>query len=259
MKWTSKKLSDYIKEEINKKSRLTLQEGDFSKQNKEAIEAISKGVSYGHNEWQNDVRINNVFVSGGTCSALGPLTSFATGVANIGCISGRINNNTIIDKISSFLPGKRIVNLDKYLLSLIISISNAFSKIYNNWLSELQINNIKVINGFCSCQAPPSSTVGSFSNGIGSLETLSGNISIKLNKKDLKDEALQQLKSYLLLNEGSYSKPLFQYVESITNGIISMQNEWIIDTKIDQLKVNGGISIFLGPITSSVGKDGKFI
>lgn len=259
MKWTKTKLANYIKDEVRKKSKLTLKDGDFSKQDKEFIEAIAAGISYGHSEWQNVAKINNVIVNGGTCTPLGPLGSPSIGIASVGCISLKINSNTIKNQTYSFLPGKNIVELSKHLKSLIISISDAFSKIYNEWLSTLIINNIQVNGGFCSCQIPPASPIGTYSGGIGTLSTLNGNIPLRIQKDSLKNEILQQLKNYLLLDEGSYSKYLLQYVEAMTDGIISMQNEWLNGTQVQQLQVNGGTSVFSGPLIASIGSLGVFI
>jgi len=257
MKWTKLKLSNYITTSALGKSEITLKNGGLSNATKDIILGISSGLVQSHSDWQNTVMINNIQANGGTCSALGPLITPATGIALMGLWSQKLSPNVVKSNIINQFPSKTIVELKSYFKNLCESIASGFVVSFNQWLDTTSINNIIITGGICSCQSPPSSPIGSYSNGIGNLSILEGNIPVKLQKSVIKNNIIAYLKGTVRLNEsGNATKYLLQFIDSVSEGIINMHNEWLSGTQIINIQVNGGTSTFLGPLISSIGSNG---
>jgi len=258
MKWTSSKLKNFIKSALQTKNRVTLQDGNITKATNEVLTAIANGIATVHGEWQDNAKINNIIVNGGTCTPLGPLALPATGIALTGCIQLKIKAKQIESEILSYFPGKNIVELTGGLKSLAIAASSGFANTYNQWLDLLVINNIIVSGGTCTCQSPPLSPIGTYSNGTGQLPILEGNLSTKIQQKVLKQNITLDLKSQVKLDEsGNITKHLQQFVDAITQGIMDMYNQWLIGTQIQNIQVNGGVSVFAGPLSGAQGIQGE--
>jgi hypothetical protein len=254
MRWTKQKLKTYILDYINQKSSLTINEGQTSKNSQFVIDIISEKISLNHNVWQQDTIINNIFFNGGLCLD-GVFSGIATGVSNPNCFSSKLSKSQIYEDLILSFPNQYVENLTEHMKIFLKSVTNGFSKTYNEWLENLILQRIFTDSGFVTCTIL--TPVGTFT-GTAFASTLSDSVSIKITSNNLYENIKNELTYLLTQKDQVLTTHLDDYVKSISEGIVAMQEEWLLNTKIQNIQVNG-IATYLSPLINVYGSLGKII
>lgn len=229
-------------------------QGDLTPAYLDVMMAIAKGLKTSFNIFMSTAIINNVLVSGGTCSPQGSLSD-ANGTGSQGCIIGSISNTH--DYITSFIPAGNIVSITDGLKAFTDGVGKGVQIKLNEYFSQASINNIIVSGGTCTCLLSPP-TPGTLISASGRLSQLKGNIQSAITAQGIRIIILNNLGSEVTVRNGQPTDALSASIDAISEAVYEYHNMWLTDTQLTGLNVSGGLTIANGPVSGALGNGGKF-
>ena len=255
MIWTKTLLKDYILSAVKDKSTLSANDGNVSNNMNNLIEFISKNICEHHSQWQKEVTINGIIFNGGLC-ADGVFIGPAFGNSSFISFSKFLSQSILFDNMIQSIPNSYFEELTSSMKSFLSAITTGFVMTYNDWLQTLIFSNIILPIGVTTTTIL--TPVGVFT-GIASTSDLVSCIPLKLTKQLFLDNIKQNIQNELKLADSTeISSPMNDMINSIVDGILTLQTEWLTNTKLQNLQVTGA-SIYLSPLVGAIGSGGILV
>ena len=255
--YSSGTLENLCISESNGKSSLTPQ-GSITSSYSSMCAALGSAIATTHNAWQSSASIDNILVTGGTCSPQGPLVG-GIGFGAPGSISGRVSGT--VGELLSLFPTNAMADRTDALTSHMTSVAEAWEETFNSFLDTAVIQNILVSQGTCSCRivVPIGPIPGSYSGGEGVLPSLTGFVTgSPVTQEVMRALAISKMDSTILA-KGTPTQALSDSLDAIFKAIQDNHESWLQGTSIENLKVDGGFTFPGAPIVGAVGSGGEFI
>jgi len=258
MQWTKSKLTDYILNAVQGKSTL-VPSGSPTDATEEVVAGFAGGMAQTMQDWQREVRINNVLVNGGTTGAPGPVNQ-AQGIMLLGAFSKKIKSKNVLNNTKSFFPGNTIVELTGPLEAAVDAVASTFAEVFNFWLDLLIITGIEVSGGTATGFFAPAPIPGTVIMAKGKLPSLDSGVAFKIPSTLFQQILLNTLGPELRLSEdGEVTDPMKDLIAAMGEGVMQMYDEWLLNTKIENILVNGGVAVPSGPVAAAFGILGELV
>lgn len=255
MIWTKTLLKDYILSAVKEKSSLSANDGNTSNNMNNLIEFICKNICEHHSQWQKEATINGIIFNGGMC-ADGVFIGPAIGNSSSISFSGFLNQSVLYNNMIQSIPNSYFEELTTSMKSFLNAITTGFINTYNTWLQTAIFSNVILTTGITTTTIL--TPIGVFS-GIASTNDLISCIPLKINKSVFLENITQNIKNELKLgNSNEISTPMNDMISGIVDGILLLQNEWLTNTKLQNLQVNGA-SAYLSPLVGVIGNGGIIV
>lgn len=255
MQFSSSTLYSIINAQCSSKAELTPGDG-LTLFLKGCNKVIADAITDVHNKWQGSVKVNNVMVNGGLCIPSGPVAG-AVGIGPVGCLSTSLTNtaNTIIQQyvIQEFDA------LTEATKGYMTAVGSGYEAAVNDFIQSCTFMAIAVSGGNCTCTVAPVPTPGGFSGGIGKLPTLQGSAvgltpTVSLFEMHIKNT----MTSHFYVGDG-LTPGIIAHIRALAEAFGQYFNTWLSSTTLDELKVEGGMSLPIGALIMATGQGGRLI
>jgi len=241
MKWKGADLADKIKQKANGKKLLTqAPDGVITPELEQSILSISKGIAQVHVTWQGAARVNNCIVTGGAATPGGPIAG-AIGQGPTAILSEKFKAADLESAINAAFPPKLFPELTPEHKAFNKAVAKGFEQAFNLWITTTGMSNILVQGGNSShtTQNP-----GSLSNATGTVPSVMTGFTQKVDFSIFVQNAVDACGSLLKqAPDGNITPELKVYIEAISEGLKDYQNTWLLDTKMKDMQVNGGLTM----------------
>jgi hypothetical protein len=238
------------------------EEGEPTSFLKTATEKICTGIESSWNTWQQSVIVNNIQVNGGSCTPTGPLGAPAIGIGPPGCITQQFQSSA--NEILGNFPADGFEEVTPELKAFITGIAEGLLQTLNQWVTMISLQNIQVNGGLCTCQIipppGPGPIPGSYSNGIGQLAMLQGNLQPELQQQQIVTSIKNAFTDELKQSEsGDLTEGVIAFVEGFVEGFMQSIQQWMQGTQVTALQVNGGTTFPGAPLAAAMGMNGRLV
>lgn len=248
-------LANLINQKCEAKSELTIGDG-LTSFLRGCNKAVATAITEVHNTWQNGVTVDNVMVNGGICAPSGPVTG-AIGVGPVGCLSASLSNttNTILQQYVI----QEFEDLTEATEGYMTAIGEGYETAINDFIRSATIMNILVNGGSCTCVVAPAPTPGGFSGGTGELPALQGSAAGLLPTVSIIELHIKNsMTSHFYVGDG-LTPAIVAHIRALAEAFGQYFDEWLSNTSLSDLKVDGGTSLPVGALIMATGQGGKLV
>ena len=195
-------------------------------------------------------------VNGGICSPSGPVSG-AIGIGPVGCLSTNLKStaSTIIQQYVI----QEFDSLTDATRGYMTAIGNGYETAVNDFIQSCTIMSILVNSGSCTCTVAPAPTPGGFSNGVGKLPALQGAAVGLLPTVSIFELHIKNaMTSHFFVGDG-LTPGIIAHIKALAEAFGQYFNTWLSSTALDELKVNGGMSLPVGALIMATGQGGKLV